>query len=1121
MQYETTRDIAEAETLEEGLRAALRDVCELTDWEYAEVWLPTDDGELRRTDIDYYEDEFAEFSVFSAEHTFGRGEGLPGRVWASGEFEWASDLPGGSFEAYPRRERAADADLRSSLGVPVLADDEVVAVLTFLMGEVRDTDERLVETVSSVAAGLGDLVVRRRAEEERKHEQAVVDQILAVSPIGIQVSNRDGEITRMNDRAREILEVLDSRSGSASAAESPIYDADGERVSPTDLPFSRVLTTGEAVFDAQFRVELPDGGHRWLRLNAAPILDSEGEVERVVTTGEDITQLKEQTRHLERQREELKTELDEVFERISDGFYALDTAFRITYVNDHAETLLGLEESSVVGQDIRETIPLSDRFEAALHRALEEQTPVKSEGYDGSLDAWLESTIYPSESGVSVHFRDITERKERERTLERYESVTETASDGILSIDDQSRIRSVNPAVEEMFGYPPDELLGESLTKLMPERLAVAHDTGIAQYLRTGERTLNWDHVELPGVTADGTEIPLSISFSEYEHDGRHHFAGIVRDISEREERERELQDRIRQQKVVTDLGTRALEGSSLNALMAEATRLVAETLDNDYCKVLDLDTESDELLLRQGVGWDEGTVNEATISAVEDDSQAAYTLATEQPVIVEDLSTESRFSGPDLLRNHDVRSGISTIIGPVDDPWGILGTHDTDVKDFSEHDAAFVQSVANVLAAAIERHDREQEVRHQRDQLAALNSLNRVVQEITNAVIEQSTREEIEAIACERLAESDSYLFAWIGTVETNSQVVRQRAEAGVEGYLDDVVITVDPDDEHSQGPTGRAFRTGEIQVANDVQADSQFEPWRDHAESHGFRSSAAIPIVHEGTVYGVLNVYAERPNAFTGQERVMIGQVGEIIGHAIAAAERKQALMSDTLVELTFQVPDVYSDHDMPVEMAGTVTFDQAVAVGDGEYLIYGTTTPEGLDSLTALVEVRPYWESITVRSDGDPARFELRVTDSSILSAVASHGGYLVRAVIEDGNLRMTIHLPPTVDVRQVIEAVETAYPSAEMVRRKQISRDRDELHHFQRRLMRELTDRQRATLEAAYHAGFFGWPRDTSGEEVAESMGVAPPTFHQHLRKAQGKVFDAIFSSPIERAGERTE
>ena len=80
-------------------------------------------------------------------------------------------------------------------------------------------------------------------------------------------------------------------------------------------------------------------------------------------------------------------------------------------------------------------------------------------------------------------------------------------------------------------------------------------------------------------------------------------------------------------------------------------------------------------------------------------DSQAGYTLLSEEPVVVEDLRTESRFSGPDLLLSHNVVSGISVIIGPVEDPWDVLGAHTSSHWSFSQHDIEFVQSVAQQLS--------------------------------------------------------------------------------------------------------------------------------------------------------------------------------------------------------------------------------------------------------------------------------------------------------------------------------------------------------------------------------------------------------------------------------------
>jgi hypothetical protein len=137
--------------------------------------------------------------------------------------------------------------------------------------------------------------------------------------------------------------------------------------------------------------------------------------------------------------------------------------------------------------------------------------------------------------------------------------------------------------------------------------------------------------------------------------------------------------------------------------------------------------------------------------------------------------------------------------------------------------------------------------------------------------------------------------------------------------------------------------------------------------------------------------------------------------------------------------------------------------------------------------------------------------------VLSALASVGGSVERAVLEDGDLRMTLHLPPGADVRQVTGIVRERYPDAELLGRRQVTRGDGNRQSVRRTLTTELTDRQWVAIEAAFHAGYFEWPRETSAEELADSLDVASSTLHYHLRRAQRKAFDALlsFSTPPPR------
>ena len=412
------------------------------------------------------------------------------------------------------------------------------------------------------------------------------------------------------------------------------------------------------------------------------------------------------------------------------------------------------------------------------------------------------------------------------------------------------------------------------------------------------------------------------------------------------------------------------------------------------------------------------------------------------------------------------------------------------------------------------DRRVRERELERQRERLAVLNDLNAVVRRISEAIVDQSTREEIERSVCESLAAADTYEFAWIAEVDPRTNAVAMRAESGTDGYTDEITLSADPDDPSGRGPTGKAIRNQETQVVRDAFADDSFEPWREKAREYGFRASAAIPIVNEGTLYGVLGLYADRGDAFDEAECEVVSQLGEVVGHAIAAVERKQALMSDELVEVELRIGDVFDAFDVDAPSAGTVALDRTVPLGDDVFLQYGAATEDAVETLETLAAELPHWEDVTLHDadDAGDTRFELRLTDPPVLTTVAALGGYVGRATIEGGDFHVAVRLPHSVDVRQVIDTVQEIYPAAELLTRRQVRASSDARERAGESVHEDLTERQQSALEAALYSGFFEWPRESAGEDVAESLGVAPATFHQHLRAAQRKVFESLLSDP---------
>jgi len=389
---------------------------------------------------------------------------------------------------------------------------------------------------------------------------------------------------------------------------------------------------------------------------------------------------------------------------------------------------------------------------------------------------------------------------------------------------------------------------------------------------------------------------------------------------------------------------------------------------------------------------------------------------------------------------------------------------------------------------------------RDQRLALTISDSLNHLFREITTAVFTQSTRSAIEQTLCSRLADSEFYTAAWLGEVELSSEEITSRAQAGVQEFKP----TSDPEaDPVAQLAAHTAVNANEPTVADDSCC---------HHLGDDINRCVAIPLVHESTQYGVVGVGTDRPAAYGRDERAVLGELGMVAGHAIAASERQRALLNNERVELSFLVEDLFAHFDSVDPVDGRISYDRSVPIGDGGFLVYGTASGESFRSIKTLVDdgTVDRWESVTILdSSGDATRFELTFSDHPVLSTVTALGGRIHEATVEDGTLYIALRFAPNTDIQGAIDTIKTTYPGARLVKRSQaVSSDRSS-DRFLEALSDRLTDRQSAALEAAYGAGFFNWPRDSSGEAVADSLGISPATFHQHLRKAQATLLELVF------------
>ena len=261
----------------------------------------------------------------------------------------------------------------------------------------------------------------------------------------------------------------------------------------------------------------------------------------------------------ERKRaEEARSRLAAIVESSNDAVIGQTLEGIITSWNVAAERIYGYLEGEVLGESLSLLVPpdRSDEVPAILEKVRRgerldhyETERVKKDGERIHVSITVSPVRDPDGNivGVSTVARDVTARKRAEEALHESEArtraIVDTASDAIVTMDKNGSIRSFNRAAERIFGYTPQEAVGQPLRLLMPERLRSPHETGFRRYLETGEaRVIGKGPVELVGLRKNGEEFPLELSLGMVrEVEDEVLFTGIIRDVTERKRNEEQI----------------------------------------------------------------------------------------------------------------------------------------------------------------------------------------------------------------------------------------------------------------------------------------------------------------------------------------------------------------------------------------------------------------------------------------------------------------------------------------------------------------------------------------------------------------------------------------------------
>ncbi|SEM97638.1 PAS domain S-box-containing protein [Halorientalis persicus] len=416
---------------------------------------------------------------------------------------------------------------------------------------------------------------------------------------------------------------------------------------------------------------------------------------------------------------------------------------------------------------------------------------------------------------------------------------------------------------------------------------------------------------------------------------------------------------------------------------------------------------------------------------------------------------------------------------------------------DITDRRLAELEAQANARQAQRERQNLEHLV----------DRINGLVQDITRLLVESVSRDEIEHGVCERLADTDPYLFAWIGSAGISEERLRVRASAGpadVDLDLDDAAFALDAD---APTPSARAFATGRGQIVSTVDGGSAVG--RRYGDA-GIEAVISVPIGNQESEYGVLTVCAGHPDAFDEREQVVLEALGRAIANAIDALESKRTLTADRIVEMEFTVDDpTLLLNAASIELDCRFSYSGSVYGSNGALREFYTV--DGCDPATVreFATDQDAVTDVTVLADHDDGCLLQLTLSGSLVGLLVDRGAVTREVTSEDGVTAFTVELSREADARALFEDVADRYEGTELAGYHEHERPVQTRQEFRAGLEERLTDRQLTALRTAYYSGFFDWPRAVDGDELAAMMDISRSTFHQHLRVAERKLLDSFF------------
>jgi PAS domain S-box-containing protein len=406
--------ITEAPNFEKAVAVTLKKACQTIGWDFAEAWIPDPQDKILQPSLAWYgsTEALLPFREASLKNTFSRNTGVPGRVWATKQPEWIKDVSNQPHKTFVRGAIAQKLGLKAALGVPILANEKVIAVFVFFSFDFCEEDRRMVELIESVAKQLGLFIERKRAEDALRSSMATNRALINALP---------DSLLRISKRG--IFVNFKTSKDSPAIISKEFLGKHLSEVFPTEVAQPMLSLVKQAFVTGEIQILecllLVDNQLRDYEFRIA--VSAENEVMAIVR---DITQRKRAQEELQQQKGLLKALLD----NIPDVAWLKDLDGRFIAVNEPFCRACNLEREEILGfTDFELFMP--EYAQKSLEIDVEvlqsgqcqtiEETVSKSQG----KPIWIETIITPIYNekkeaiGTTGISRDISERKQVEEDM--------------------------------------------------------------------------------------------------------------------------------------------------------------------------------------------------------------------------------------------------------------------------------------------------------------------------------------------------------------------------------------------------------------------------------------------------------------------------------------------------------------------------------------------------------------------------------------------------------------------------------------------------------------------------------------------------------------------------------